>query len=173
LLTLIASLALQGLYIHPHHDQRVIEKSGIVCEIRFSAIATLDREGELALELCYGQQHLFSVAFTFYSSDLVSCIGIGCLQDSRGDNTQGRVRNATRDMFGLRPKSLMVRLVRELGRAYGCKTLILMGNQNRDLFHQICTTQVFADYGKFLAGNGNGLPSRWRIRVILRRHCHS
>jgi uncharacterized protein len=41
-------------------------KSGAIYEIRLSAIATLDREGELALDLCCDQQRLFSVAFTFY-----------------------------------------------------------------------------------------------------------
>jgi uncharacterized protein len=52
-------------------------------------------------------------------------------------------------MFGMRPKGLMVRLVREIGRAYGCKQLILVGNQNRVMFHQVRTGQVFADYDDF------------------------
>jgi len=124
-------------------------KSGALYEIRLSAIATLDREGELALDLYSDQQRLFSVAFTFYGSELIPCIGIGCLQGPRGSNAQERVRNATRDMFGLRPKGLMLRLVREIGRAYGCKKLILVGNQNRVMFHQIRSGQVFADYDDF------------------------
>jgi len=124
-------------------------KSGAVYEIQLSAIATLDREGELALDLYSDQQRLFSIAFTFYGSELIPCIGIGCLQGPRGANAQERVRNATRDMFGLRPKSLMLRLVREIGYAYGCRKLILVGNQNRVMFHQIRTGQVFADYDDF------------------------
>ncbi len=129
-------------------------KSGAVYEIRLSAIATLDREGELALDLYSDQQRLFSVAFTFYGSELIPCIGIGCLQGPRGSDAQERVRHATRDMFGLRPKSLMLRLVREIGHAYGCKKLILVGNQNRVLFHQVRIGQVFADYDDFWQESG-------------------
>ena len=121
-------------------------KSGALYELRLSAIATLDREGELALDLCCDQQRLFSVAFTFHGSEI---IGIGCLQGPRGADAQERVRHATRDMFGMRPKGLMVRLVREIGRAYGCKQLILVGNRNRVMFHQVRTGQVFADYDDF------------------------
>lgn len=124
-------------------------KSGAVYEIRLSAIATLDREGELALDLCCDQKRLFSVAFTFHGSELRPAIGIGCLQGPRGGDAQERVRHATRDMFGMRPKGLMVRLVREIGRAYGCQQLILVGNQNRVMFHQVRTGQVFADYDDF------------------------
>ncbi len=124
-------------------------KSGTIYELRLSAIERLDREGELTLDLCSDQKPLFSVAFTFYGSELVPCIGIGCLQGPRGSDSQERVRNATRDMFGLRPKGLMLRLVREIGRAYGCKKLILVGNQNRVMFHQVRAGQVFADYDDF------------------------
>lgn len=124
-------------------------KSGAAYEIRLSSIATLDREGELALDLCSDQQRLFSVAFTFYGNEMVPCVGVGCLQGPRGSDSQERVRHATRDMFGLRPKGLMLRLVREIGRAYGCKKLILVGNRNRVLFHQIRTGKVLADYDDF------------------------
>jgi len=124
-------------------------KSGTTYELRLSAIERLDREGELTLDLCSDQKLLFSVAFTFYGNELVPCIGVGCLQGPRGSDAQERVRNATRDMFGLRPKGLMLRLVREIGHAYGCKKLILVGNQNRVMFHQVRAGQVFADYDDF------------------------
>lgn len=124
-------------------------KSGTTYELRLSAIERLDREGELTLDLCSDQKLLFSVAFTFYGNELVPCVGVGCLQGPRGSDAQERVRNATRDMFGLRPKGLMLRLVREIGHAYGCKKLILVGNQNRVMFHQVRAGQVFADYDDF------------------------
>jgi len=128
---------------------RINGKSGAVYDIQLSSIATLDREGELALNLYCDQQHLFSVAFTFYGNELQPCIGIGCLQGPRGSGSQDRVRAATRDLFGLRPKSLMVRLVREIGKAYGCKHLILVSNRNRVMQQQMRKGQVFADYDDF------------------------
>lgn len=124
-------------------------KSGTVYSIALSSIATLDREGELTLNLFVDQQRLFSVAFTFYGDNLQPCVGIGCLQGPRGSDAQSRVRSATRDMFGLRPKGLMVRLVREIGKAYGCQHLILVSNRNRVMQQQIRTGQVFANYDEF------------------------
>ncbi|MEO6920253.1 MAG: DUF535 family protein [Collimonas sp.] len=144
----LASLTLQAAQ-SPHVLGSFNGKSGAVYEIRLSAIATLDREGELALDLYSDERRLFSVAFTFNGSEGSPGIGIGCLQGPRGTDAQERVRHATRDMFGMRPKSLIVRLVREIGRAYGCKQLILVGNQNRVLFHQIRIGQVLADYDDF------------------------
>jgi len=124
-------------------------KTDSVYEIRLSAIAALDREGELTLDLYSDQRRLFSIAFTFYKSESIWCIGLGCLQGPRGNDAQERVRHATRDMFGLRPKALMTRLVREIGRAYGCKNVILVGNKNRVLCHQVHTGKVLADYDEF------------------------
>lgn len=124
-------------------------KSGSAYEVRLSAASTLEREGELILQLYCDQQHLFSIAFTFYRSDLIWCVGIGCLQGPSGGDAQERVRHATRDMFGLRPKALMLRLVRELGRTCGCKNAILVGNKNRVLVRQIRTGKLLADYDDF------------------------
>lgn len=132
-------------------------KSGAVYEVQLASIAALDREGELTLMLSCDRQHLFSVAFTFCDDDLMPCIGIGCLQGPRGNESQEQVRRATRDMFGLRPKSLMLRLVREIGHAYGCKKLILVGNKNRVLLQQVRTGKVLADYDDFWQETGANL----------------
>lgn len=133
-------------------------KSGAVYELRLSAASPLEREGELILQLYCDQRPLFSIAFTFYNSDLHWCVGIGCLQGPKGCDAQGRVRNATRDMFGLRPKALMLRLAQELGRTCGCKKAILVGNRNRVLVRQIRTGKLLADYDDF-----------WREMGAMRR----
>lgn len=124
-------------------------KSGAVYEIRLSAASTLEREGELILQLYSDQRPLFSIAFTFYNDNGSWCVSVGCLQGPRGGDAQDRVRNATRDMFGLRPKALVVRLVREIGRTFGCKDLILVGNENRVLVRHIRKGTLLADYDGF------------------------
>ncbi|KAF1039359.1 MAG: hypothetical protein GAK35_03678 [Herbaspirillum frisingense] len=126
-----------------------IGKSGDVYEVRLAAISSLDREGELALHLYRDQQHLFSTAFTFYKHDVSWCVGIGCLQGPRGADARERIRRATRDMFGLRPKALMIRLVREIGHAYGCQRLVLVGNGNRVVNQPSKADRVHADYDHF------------------------
>jgi uncharacterized protein VirK/YbjX len=133
-------------------------KSGAAYELRLSAASQLEREGELILQLYCDQRPLFSIAFTFYNSDASWCVGIGCLQGPKGSDAQERVRNATRDMFGLRPKALMLRLAREIGRTCGCTKAILVGNENRVLVRQIRTGKLLADYDDF-----------WREMGALRR----
>jgi len=133
-------------------------KSGAVYELRLSAASPLEREGELILQLYCDQRPLFSIAFTFYNSDASWCVGIGCLQGPKGCDAQERVRNATRDMFGLRPKALMLRLAREIGRTCGCTKAILVGNENRVLVRQIRSGKLLADYDDF-----------WREMGALRR----
>lgn len=126
-----------------------VGKSDAVYEVRLSAASTLEREGELILQLYSDQRPLFSTAFTFYNNNGSWCASVGCLQGPRGDDAQERVRNATRDMFGLRPKALVVRLVREIGRTFGCKDLILVGNENRVLVRHIRKGTLLADYDGF------------------------
>lgn len=124
-------------------------KSELVYELRLSAAAPLEREGELILQLYCDQQPLFSIAFTFFLINGDWCVGIGCLQGPKGEDAQGRVRSATRDMFGMRPKALMLRLAREIGRSCGCTKAILVGNQNRVLVRQIRSGKLLADYDAF------------------------
>ncbi len=123
-------------------------KSDTAYEIYLSAMATLDREGELVLELCSNQQLLFSIAFTFCNKELQPCVRVGCLQGPRGDDKQERVRAATRDMFGLRPKNLVLRLVREIAQEFGCKNLILVSNGHR-VMQYTRKDKLFANYDEF------------------------
>ncbi|WP_050470513.1 VirK/YbjX family protein [Herbaspirillum chlorophenolicum] len=124
-------------------------KSGDPYEVRLAAIDSLDREGELALHLYRNDQHLFSTAFTFYRQQGLWCIGIGCLQGPGGADSREHVRRATRDMFGLRPKALMIRLVRAIGAGYGCARMVLVSNHNRVSNHRCKRDRVHADYDAF------------------------
>ncbi|MEG1327805.1 MAG: DUF535 family protein [Janthinobacterium sp.] len=46
----------------------------------------------------------------------------------------------------MRPKTLMVRLVRQLGHEHGCRKMILVGNINRAVHHSAKNGRLFADY---------------------------
>ena len=121
-------------------------KSGANYAIQLRAIGTLEREGELVLQLTCDKELVYSVAFSFFHAEQRLALGIGCLQGPQGDDGLARIRAATRGLHGLRPKNLMVRLVRQLGHDYGCRDLILVGNKNRAVR---CATRkglVFADY---------------------------
>lgn len=121
-------------------------KSGSLYQLELVAMEQMEREGELVLQLLSDGVIIYSVAFTFLVQDVPPVVAIGCLQGGRSDDSLNKIRFATRDLFGLRPKSLMARLVQQIGREFGCRDLLLVGNVNRVMHQQIRKGRVSADY---------------------------
>lgn len=121
-------------------------KSGGLYRIELVAMHCMEREGELVLQLSTEGVVIFSVAFTCFDEHGVQAVAIGCLQGGRSNDAQDKIRSATRELFGLRPKTLMVRLVQQIGHQLGCRDLLLVGNRNRVVHQQIRKGLVSADY---------------------------
>lgn len=121
-------------------------KSGRSYHIELVAVKTMEREGELVFQLVSQGSVLFSVAFTFFEQHGILTVAIGCLQGGRETDSLEQIRLATRDMYGLRPKTLMVRLVQQVGYQLGCSDLLLVGNKNRVVTQPLRKGIVFADY---------------------------
>jgi uncharacterized protein len=121
-------------------------KSDSAYQIHLHAMGRLEREGELVLQLSSGARAIYSVAFSFFRAEQHMAVGIGCVQGPKGADGLESIRAATRDLYGLRPKSLLVRLVRQLGHDYGCQDLILVSNHNRAVTTALRRGRVHADY---------------------------
>ena len=121
-------------------------KSGAEYQIQLRAIDIFEREGDLILQLTCGGQLIYSVVFSFFQGEQAPVVGIGCMQGPRGEGGLELIREATRDLHGLRPKNLLVRLVRQLGHDFGCRKLILVGNRNRTVRSATRQGKVHADY---------------------------
>jgi uncharacterized protein VirK/YbjX len=121
-------------------------KSGLPYQLRLRAVGTLEREGELALQLCQGDAVLYSAAFTFAWRGEAMAVSIGCIQGANTEGTLEAIRVATRELHGARPKQLLVTLVRELGHAFGCRRLYLVSNANRVVHSAMRQGRVRADY---------------------------
>jgi uncharacterized protein VirK/YbjX len=121
-------------------------KSGTRYQVRLRAVGTLEREGDLALQLCQDGTLLYTVAFTFCWRGEGMAVNIGCIQGARTEGTLEAIRVATRDLHGARPKQLLVTLVRELGYAFGCRRLHLVSNANRVVHNAMRQGRVSADY---------------------------
>jgi uncharacterized protein VirK/YbjX len=120
----------------PDSDYRIeLRAGGVLC-----------REGDLVLQLMHGADLLVSIAFCFLRHDGAMAIGIGCLQGAPGGGGQDAIRHATRDLHGLRPKNLLVRMVRQFGHDLGCGQLVLVGNRNRVVTTAMRQGKVYADY---------------------------
>ena len=122
-------------------------KSGLPYHLQLCAIEPLEREGELVLQLMQGETLVYSSAFSFFNSERGMTLGIGCMQGPQGEHGLQTIKDATRELHGLRPKNLMVRLLRQLGHEYGCAELRLVGNANRALTGSATRKgKVHADY---------------------------
>jgi len=122
-------------------------KSGTHYSIALCAIVPMEREGELVLQLRTGDMLVYSVAFSFLREERQVQVGIGCIQGPQCGAGLDLAREATRDLFGLRPKNLLVRLVRQIGHASGCPRMVLVGNGNRAVARKsLRQGKVKADY---------------------------
>jgi uncharacterized protein VirK/YbjX len=123
-------------------------KTGAGYQVVLRSVGTLEREGELTLQLCEGDRPLVSVAFTFAWRGESAAVSIGCIQGANSDGTLDAIRHATRELHGLRPKQLLVTLVRQLGHAFGCERLYLVSNENRVVRGAMRAGRVRSDYNQ-------------------------
>lgn len=122
-------------------------KSGAHYTIELRAVVPMEREGELVLQLMCQGALVYSLAFSFVLEGLLRQVGIGCVQGAKSGVGLELAREATRDLHGLRPKNLLVRLASQLGHACGCAQLVLVGNHNRAVGAQsLRKGKVKADY---------------------------
>jgi uncharacterized protein len=125
---------------------RVTTKSDTIYRIALRAVEPMEREGELAMQLLRGETLVYTAAFSFFRSGGGMVLGVGCMQGPKGDCGLGLIKEATRDMHGLRPKNLMVKLLSALGHDLGCSALRLVGNGNRAVNRARRDGRVHADY---------------------------
>lgn len=121
-------------------------KSGGRYHILLRAIEPMEREGELVLQLVEDETLVYSVAFTFSDLERDAIVSIGCIQGPKHAAGLEAIRVATRELHGLRPKQLLVKLLSQLGHALGCTQLRLVGNANRVVGSAIRQGRVLADY---------------------------
>jgi uncharacterized protein VirK/YbjX len=124
-----------------------IGKSDARYEIGLAFAKALETEGELALQLSINGVRIYAAAFTFSQHNGKLAIAVGCLQGpSHKVDGLKLIQETTRDLHGLRPKNLMIRLLQKLGRNHGCEYLSLTGNNNRVVHYAISKGRVQADY---------------------------
>ncbi|MFL6658700.1 MAG: DUF535 family protein [Massilia sp.] len=121
-------------------------KSDRPYRLELVALTCMEREGELVLQLCDEDTIIFSVAFTFHGVGQQVQLAVGCLQGGRAADARERIRVVTRDCHGLRPQTLLMRVLQQLALAFGCEQLQLVGNDNRVMLQQLRKGRVLADY---------------------------
>jgi uncharacterized protein len=116
-------------------------------------------EGELCIQLAdeWGNP-LYRVVVTVI--DEHPTLAIGCLQGPVGADARETVRALTRNLHGMRPKCLMLALVRALARHWGIARVLAIGNAA----HPLCNKRrrFMADYDAYwLEQQGRAADGGW------------
>ena len=123
-----------------------VGKSGSHFQLALAAVGPMEREGELVLQLLHNNVVVCNCAFSFIAGDQGMLLAIGCVQGPKGADGLHLVREATRELHGLRPKNLLIRLLGHLAHQHNCVGMRMVGNQNRVVASALRQGKVFADY---------------------------
>lgn len=121
-------------------------KHGLPYQLRLRAIEPMEREGELVLQLTQGDELVTSCAFSFVDDARGMVLGVGCMQGPKGERGLQLIKDATRELHGLRPKNLLIKLLSQIAYDHDCAALRLVGNANRPVCGATRQGKVHADY---------------------------
>jgi uncharacterized protein len=106
-------------------------KSGTSYAVRLSALEPGQQAGELSLRLVSNGVCIYTIACTVTVSEGKPALMVGALTGMLARAGESGIKQVTRDLYGCRPKDLMVTLGRDVGRCLGCDKMLLIGNDNR------------------------------------------
>jgi uncharacterized protein VirK/YbjX len=117
--------------IHPITICEFTGKSGSLYQLTLSSMDTHHREGELVLRLMSKDVCVYVITFIFISLNGEYHVKIGGLYGLLATDNRIGIKQVTRDLYGCRPKDLMVSIVREVGACVGCNKALLISNSNK------------------------------------------
>lgn len=131
-------------------------KSGQAYRLDLSAVRDMEREGELVLQLRLGGRRVAALAFSWWRPEPQGALmmAVGCLQGATGPDARELIRATTRDLFGLRPKSLLLRMAQQIGWHCGAAKLLLTSTAHHVLWRQRANGALRADYDAFWTEHG-------------------
>jgi uncharacterized protein VirK/YbjX len=108
-----------------------VGKSNSAYRLELSAADSGNQAGELVLRLLSGDVCVYTISFIFTALNGKLHVNVGGLKGILATENNIGVKQITRDLYGCRPKDLMVSLAREIGGCLGCSTIILISNANK------------------------------------------
>ncbi|HJV72927.1 MAG TPA: DUF535 family protein [Noviherbaspirillum sp.] len=109
----------------------IIGKSGTRYWLELSTTGDKRQAGEWVLRLISRGICVYTITFLFTIEDGKKQLVIGSLTGMLSMGRKMGIRQTTWDMYGWRPKDMMVSLAREIGEALGCSKIVLIGNRNK------------------------------------------
>jgi uncharacterized protein len=106
-------------------------KSGTPYQLTLAAVDASRCDGEMTLRLTSQGTVIYVASFVFATIDGAPCVKLGGLQGLLATDNMVRIKHITRDLYGCRPRDLMVYAVCEIGVSAGCGRIVLIGNGNK------------------------------------------
>ncbi len=95
------------------------------------------REGEIVLNLFQGDSRMMSVAFTFSDLNGERVLYIGAIQGIHADESSlEKMKTLTKDFEGLRPRDLLLEILRMLAISVGVKKILGISDEYRHQLHR-------------------------------------
>lgn len=137
------------------------------CEVIIDRSLWFRREGELVLNLFRETLRVTSLAFVLGVQNGVPAIFIGAIQGiNRGVSSEESLevfRNLTKEFEGLRPKSLLVDIMRMIASELGIKMLLAVADENRHHRHRYFgpdeQAKLAANYNEVWTDHGGSLSA--------------
>ena len=137
------------------------------CRIIIDRAPWFKREGELVLNLFRETFRVASLAFILGKQHGAPALFIGAIQGiNRGVSSEESLevfRNLTKDFEGVRPKSLLLDIVRMLANELGVKALFAVADENRHHRHRYfgtdAQTKLAANYNEAWIEHGGTLSA--------------
>jgi uncharacterized protein len=146
---LVSQLGLSTLLSHsaqkPLLVSKVETKTGELATLRLQAIRDGHREGEMSLQLYWGEHFLYSATFLLASNADGCDMLVTRLQGSRDDGAKDLIRQATKSFHGYRPSVLLLQAMRQLAHAFGCARVLLVSNRQRVALNPVRRMKIKVD----------------------------
>ena len=117
-----------------------LSKVSADCRVLLDRPPWFKREGELVLELFKADLRVLSIAFLFGIQSGAATIFIGAVQGIHGgvsaESSLEIYRNLTKEFAGLRPRSLLLEILRMIGGALRIETMLAVADENRHHRHR-------------------------------------
>jgi uncharacterized protein VirK/YbjX len=132
------------------------------------------KEGEIALHLMDGEVRLYSACFSFRVENGLQELDIGSIQGPSFADGRQRIRDLTRSLHGLRPRSLILEGLRAIASSTACSRLRVVGNSSH-IYRSLRKRRSIAfDYDAFCMevsgaiANGQDwlLPAQLEVRPL-------
>jgi len=106
-------------------------RSGKLYELQLSALELQRQDGELVLRLLSHADCIYSAAFLLTVDGEHCWLTLGALDGMLAVDRNFGIKQVTRDLYGVRPKDLMVTVLQDIAGCLGCEGLVLVGNRNK------------------------------------------